>query len=60
METTKDDYISIEKSIIDSLIEVRDIQAGRLPKKTWKDFLAELRENDEQEKQDANLIDAKL
>jgi len=60
LETTKDDYISIEKSIIDSLIEVRDIQAGRLPKKTWKDFLAELRENDEQEKQDANLIDAKL
>ena len=59
MEKTKE-YISIEKSIIDSLIEVRDIQAGRLPKKTWKDFLAELRENDEQEKQDANLIDAKL
>ena len=54
------DYISIEKSIIDSLIEVRDIQAGRLPKKTWKDFLAELRENDEQEKHNANLIDAKL
>lgn len=55
-----EDYISIEKSIIDSLIEVRDIQAGRLPKKTWKDFLAELREDDEQEKQNASLIDAKL
>ena len=59
MEPTKD-YISIEKSIINSLIEVRDIQAGRLPKKTWKDFLAELREEDEQEKKNANLIDAKL
>ena len=59
MEPTRD-YISIEKSIIDSLIEVRDIQAGRLPKKTWKDFLAELREEDEQEKKNANLIDAKL
>lgn len=59
MEEVKD-YISIEKSIIDSLIEVRDIQAGRLPKKTWKDFLAELREDDEQEKQNANHIDAKL
>lgn len=59
MEEVKD-YISIEKSIIDSLIEVRDIQAGRLPKKTWKDFLAELRENDEQENNNANLIDAKL
>ena len=59
MESTRD-YISIEKSIIDSLIEVRDIQAGRLPKKTWKEFLAELREDDEQEKRDANLIDAQL
>ena len=59
MENIKD-YISIEKSIIDSLIEVRDIQAGRLPKKTWKEFLAELREDDEQEKRDANLIDAQL
>ena len=59
MEPTKD-YISIEKSIINSLIEVRDIQAGRLPKKTWKDFLAELREDDEREKNNANLIDAKL
>ena len=54
------DYISIEKSIIDSLIEVRDIQAGRLPKKTWKEFLAELREDDDREKQNENLIDAQL
>ena len=54
------DYISIEKSIIDSLIEVRDIQAGRLPKKTWKEFLAELREDDEREKRDENFIDAQL
>ena len=59
METTRD-YISIEKSIIDSLIEVRDIQAGRLPKKTWKEFLAELREDDDREKQNENLIDAQL
>jgi len=54
------EYISIEKSIIDSLIEVRDIQAGRLPKKTWREFLAELREEDEQEKHNANLINAQL
>ncbi|MBR6713157.1 MAG: hypothetical protein IKI76_09225 [Selenomonadaceae bacterium] len=59
MEQIKD-YISIEKSIIDSLIEVRDIQAGRLPKKTWKEFLAELREDDEQEKHNENLVDAQL
>ena len=59
MENIKD-YISIEKSIIDSLIEVRDIQAGRLPKKTWKEFLAELREDDDREKQNENLIDAQL
>ena len=59
MEKAKE-YISIEKSIIDSLIEVRDIQAGRLPKKTWREFLAELREEDEQEKHNANLINAQL
>ena len=59
MESTRD-YISVEKSIIDSLIEVRDIQAGRLPKKTWKEFLAELREDDDREKQNENLIDAQL
>ena len=53
-------YIPVEMSILGSLLEIREMQAGRLPKRTWKDFLAELRENDEQEKQDANLIDAKL
>ena len=42
-------YIPVEMSILGSLLEIREMQAGRLPKRTWKDFLAELRE-DEQEK----------
>ena len=42
-------YIPVEMSIVGSLLEIREMQAGRLPKRTWKDFLAELRE-DEQEK----------
>ena len=42
-------YISVEMSIIGSLLEVREMQAGRQPKKTWKEFLAELPSEDEQE-----------
>lgn len=42
-------YISVEMSILGSLLEIREMQAGRLPEKTWKELLAELREEDEQE-----------
>ena len=59
MEHNKD-YISVEQSIIGSLIEVKAMQAGRLPKKTWKEFLDELRAEDEREERNANHIDAQL
>ena len=55
MESNKD-YISVEQSIIGSLIEVKAMQAGMLPKKTWKEFLAELRAEDEKEKHNANPV----
>ncbi len=35
-------YISVEESIIGALKEVREIQAGRLPKKTWREFFREI------------------
>ena len=54
------EYISIEKSIINSLIEVKAMQAGLLPKKNWDDFLAELRAEEEQEKNNADNTDAEL
>ncbi len=36
-------YIPVEQSIIGSLLEVREMIAGRLPKRSWDDFAAELR-----------------
>ena len=41
MESTRD-YISVEQSIIGSLIEVKLMQAGKLPKKTWQEARAEI------------------
>ena len=35
-------YIPVEQSIIGSLLEVREMIAGRLPKKTWREVQAEL------------------
>ena len=35
-------YISVEQSIIGALKEVREMQAGRLPKQTLEEFFAEL------------------
>ncbi|MBQ7197985.1 MAG: hypothetical protein IJS29_01855 [Selenomonadaceae bacterium] len=42
-------YIPVEQSIIQSLMQVREMMAGRLPKKNWREFFKELREKDEME-----------
>lgn len=42
-------YIPVEQSIIESLLEVREMRAGRLPKKNWRQFFKELRAEDEAE-----------
>ncbi len=42
-------YIPVEQSIIQSLKQVREMQAGRLPKKNWREFFKELREKDKME-----------
>ena len=36
-------YIPVEQSIIESLKQIREMRAGRLPEQTWDDFLDELR-----------------
>lgn len=59
METTRD-YISVEQSIIDSLIEVKLMQEGKLPKLTLEDFFAHLDEMVEQEKANENNPDEKI
>jgi len=38
-------YIPVEQSIIGSLLEVREMIAGRLPKPTLEDFFAEIDED---------------
>lgn len=53
-------YIPVEMSILGSLLEIREMQAGRLPKPSLEDFFAHIDELIEQEKNNANLIDAKL
>ena len=42
-------YIPVEQSIIIALKQVREIQAGRLPKKGWRELFAELDEDEETE-----------
>ncbi len=35
-------YIPVEQSIIQSLMQVREMMAGRLPKKSWREVRAEI------------------
>ena len=35
-------YISIEQSIIDSFNEIKEMEAGKLPKRTWDELKANL------------------
>ena len=36
-------YCTVKESLIESCKEVKAIREGRLPKKTWKDLLAEVK-----------------
>ena len=40
-------YIPVEQSIIIALKQVREIQAGRFPKKGWRELFAELDKDEE-------------
>ncbi len=53
-------YIPIEMSIVGSLLEIREMQAGRLPKPSLEDFFAHIDEVIEQEKANANNPDQKI
>ncbi|MBR0262088.1 MAG: hypothetical protein IJQ85_09895 [Selenomonadaceae bacterium] len=35
-------YIPVEMSILGSLLEIREMRAGRLPEKTWQEVRAEI------------------
>ena len=53
-------YIPIEMSIVGSLLEIREMQAGRLPNPSLEDFFAHIDEVIEQEKANANNPDQKI
>lgn len=59
MDTTKD-YISVEQSIIGSLIEVKMMQAGLLSEPTLEDFFAHIEEVIKQEEANESNTDKKL
>ncbi len=47
-------YIPVEQSIIESLKQVREMRAGRMPERSWREFFAELDAEDELERQNQN------
>lgn len=53
-------YIPVEQSIIGSLLDIREMRAGRMPEQTWDEFAAELRavvaEVEAEERAKANVI----
>ena len=59
-------YVSIEQSIIDSFTEIKEMEAGRLPERTWdelkakleKEFAEELEAERRQETYGNNLVGA--
>ena len=53
-------HMPIEMSILGSLLEIREMRAGRLPKPTLEDFFAHIDELIEQEKQNADNPDQKI
>lgn len=53
-------YIPVEMSILGSLLEIREMRAGRLPKPSLEDFFAHIDEVIEQEKANANNPDQKI
>jgi len=59
METTRD-YISVEQSIIGSLIEVKMMQGGLLSEPKLEDFFAHIEDVIKQEEKNENNPDAKL
>ena len=53
-------YIPVEMSIVGSLLEIREMQAGRLPKPTLEEFFAHIDALIEQEKANADNPDQKI
>ncbi len=53
-------HMPIEMSILGSLLEIREMQAGRMPKPSLQDFFAHIDAMIEQEKKNADNPDQKI
>ena len=53
-------YIPVEMSILGSLLEIREMRAGRIPEPSLEDFFAHIEDVIKQEEKNENNPDAKL
>ncbi len=53
-------YIPVEMSIVGSLLEIREMRAGRLPEPSLKDFFAHIEEVIKQEEENDNNPNQKV
>lgn len=49
-----------EESLIEAFKEIKLMEAGLMPKQTWDEFLAELREEERQEQLNGNYSDSAI
>ena len=53
-----DERLPFEESLAQAFREIKLMEAGLIPKQTWDEFLAEMEEEERQEKLNGNYSDA--
>ena len=53
-----DERLPFEESLVQAFKEIKLMEAGLMPKQTWDEFLAEMEEEERQEKLNGNYSDA--
>ena len=55
-----DERLPFEESLAQAFREIKLMEAGLMPKQTWDEFLAEMEEEERQEKLNGNYSDAAI
>ncbi len=55
-----DERLPFEESLAQAFREIKLMEAGLIPKQTWDEFLAEMEEEERQEKLNGNYSDAAI
>ncbi len=55
-----DERLPFEESLAQAFREIKLMEAGLMPKQTWEEFLAELEEEERQEKLNGNYSNAAI